>query len=258
MSQDGQCDEPTVDPAMAMAVCTFSMPAGTLFDWHTHNDHQLAWAASGVLTIRSGTEAWVLPPTRALWIPAGIRHETLSEASATMRTAYVRPDTCPISWSSCTPVIATSLVAELLDYLEDDGVESSGRTHAESLLVSMLEPAPTVSFEVRMPTEDRALQVARMLSENPAESRTLAEWGSEVGASSRTLARAFLSGTGLPFARWRTLVRLQSAMAALGSSKPVSDVAQMVGYESVSAFIAAFRRETGITPAQYFRQDRGL
>ncbi len=92
MSQDGQCDEPTVDPAMAMAVCTFPMPAGTVFDWHTHDDHQLAWAASGVLTIRSGTQAWVLPPTRALWIPAGIRHETLSEASATMRTAYVRPE----------------------------------------------------------------------------------------------------------------------------------------------------------------------
>ncbi len=26
-----------------------------------------------------------------------------------------------------------------------------------------------------------------------------------------------------------------------------------VGYESVSAFVAAFRRETGMTPARYFR-----
>ncbi|MGC2485826.1 MAG: helix-turn-helix transcriptional regulator [Acidimicrobiales bacterium] len=256
MSPDGQCDEPTVDPAMAMAVCTFPMLGGTVFDWHTHVDHQLAWAASGVLTIRSGTQAWVLPPTRALWIPAGTRHETLSEASATMRTAYVRPDSCSITWSSCTPVIATPLVADLLDYLEDDELESSQRAHAESLLVNMLEPAPTISFEVRMPTEERALQVATMLTDNPAENRTLAEWGSEVGASSRTLARAFLSGTGVSFARWRTLVRLRRAMVALGSSEPVTDVAQRVGYESASAFIAAFRRETGITPAQYFRERR--
>ena len=27
------------------------MPAGTRFDWHTHEEHQLAWAASGVLTV---------------------------------------------------------------------------------------------------------------------------------------------------------------------------------------------------------------
>ena len=94
MSQDGQrhdCVQPI--RTRRLEVCTFRMPAGTVFDWHVHEDHQLAWAASGVLTVRSGVEAWVLPPTRALWIPAGVRHETLSEGVATMRTAYVRPST---------------------------------------------------------------------------------------------------------------------------------------------------------------------
>jgi AraC-like DNA-binding protein/quercetin dioxygenase-like cupin family protein len=252
MSQDGQCDEQPMHPALDLAVCTFPMPAGTVFDWHTHEDHQLAWAASGVLMVRSGTEAWVLPPTRALWIPAGIRHETISERTTTMRTAYVRPSTCSITWPTCTPVIATPLAAELLGYLEGDDLEPARRTRAELLLVDLLEPAPTASFEVRMPSEDRAHKVAEMLSDNPADSRTLAEFGQDVGASSRTLARAFLSDTGIPFARWRALVRLRSAMEALGAREPVADVARKVGYESASAFVAAFRRETGITPAKYF------
>lgn len=169
MSQDGQrdpqCDEPTIAPTLGLAVCTFPMPAGTIFDWHSHEDHQLAWAASGVLTVRSGTEAWVLPPTRALWIPAGTRHETLSEGTATMRTAYVRPSSCSISWSTCTPVNATPLVANLLGYLEGDDLEPSRRVHAEQLLVDLLEPVPTVSFDVRMPTEDRALRVANVLTD---------------------------------------------------------------------------------------------
>src|SRR4249920_2276990 len=52
------------------------MPPGTRFDWHTHEDHQLAWAASGVLTVLTADATWVLPPTRALWIPAGLPHET--------------------------------------------------------------------------------------------------------------------------------------------------------------------------------------
>jgi AraC-like DNA-binding protein len=253
MSRDGQLDESLVDPSSVLAVCTFPMPAGTTFEWHTHGDHQLAWAPTGVLTVRSGTEAWVLPPTRALWIPAGIRHETLSESAATMRSAYVRPDACSILWFTCTPVIVTPLVGELLTFLANDNVEDLPRMRSEQLLVDLLEPVATVSFDVRMPTDDRALQVATMLSDDPADDRTLAEWGLDVGASSRTLARGFLSGTGLSFARWRTLLRLHKAMEALGSQEPVSEVARKVGYESASAFVAAFRRETGITPAKYFR-----
>jgi AraC-like DNA-binding protein len=91
-----------------------------------------------------------------------------------------------------------------------------------------------------------------MLTDNPADDRTLGEWGREVGASSRTLAREFLSDTGLPFARWRVLVRLHRAMGALASGQPVSEVARAVGYESASAFVAAFKRETGLTPTRYF------
>jgi AraC-like DNA-binding protein/mannose-6-phosphate isomerase-like protein (cupin superfamily) len=255
MSPDGQHDGHDVDRGVGLDVCTFTMPAGTVFDWHTHEDHQLAWAASGVLTVRSGDEAWVLPPTRALWIPAGVRHETLSEGVATMRTAYVRTESCSITWPTCTPVVVTPLVAELLSYLEGHDLDAAHRSHGEELLVDLLQPVPTLSFDVRMPTDDRARRVASALMDDPADDRTLAAWGDDVGASSRTLSRAFLAETGIPFARWRALVRLQCAMVALGAKAPVADVARRVGYESASAFVAAFRRETGITPARYFRDE---
>jgi AraC-like DNA-binding protein len=256
MSSDGQSDACATDATSGLDVCTFAMPAGTVFDWHVHEDHQLAWASSGVLTVRSGAEAWVLPPTRALWIPAGVRHETLSDGVATMRTAYVRPSTCAIEWTVCTPVEVSPLVAELLSHLEQSNLESTARSHAEALLVELLVPVATLSFEVRMPSDDRALRVAEMLKDNPADERTLAAWGVDVGASSRTLARSFIAETGLSFARWRALVRLQRAMEALGANESVAEVARDVGYESASAFVAAFRRETGITPARYFRNDQ--
>lgn len=95
--------------------------------------------------------------------------------------------------------------------------------------------------------------MADALAADPADGRTLAEWGREVGASARTLARAFMADTGLPFGRWRARLRLQAAIAALAAGEPVGNVARHVGYESSSAFVAAFRRETGMTPAMYFR-----
>ena len=232
------------------------MPAGHVFDWHAHPDHQLAWAASGVLTVRTSKATWVLPPTRALWIPAGLRHETLSASAATMRTAYIRPDLCPVSWPDFTPVAASPLLAELIGYLERSDLDAARREHAEAMLADLLQPVALTSIDVRMPGEERAMAVAEALAANPADSRTLAQWGMQVGASARTLARAFRAGTGLPFGRWRGLLRLQAAIAALASGEPVGNVARHVGYESDSAFVAAFRRETGLTPAAYFRAAR--
>ena len=256
MSQDGQCAPAGPDPAAVVAV-TFPMPAGLVFDWHTHSDHQLAWAASGVLTVRTAAAAWSLPPTRALWIPAGCRHETLSEGTSVMRTLYIRPDLCPISWPDCTPVAASPLLAELIGYLEHPGLGPAPRAHAEALLVDLLQPVPMTAIEVRMPATGPARRVALALAGNPADGRTLAEWGHEVGASERTLARAFVAAVGLPFGRWRALLRLQAALPALAVGEPVGNVARRVGYESVSAFVAAFRRQTGQTPARYFRGPAG-
>ena len=206
------------------------MPAGTRFDWHTHEDHQLAWAASGVLTVLTaegeGT-TWVLPTTRALWIPAGLPHQTASDGGrATMRSLYIRPDLFRVSWAEAgrpTPVAASPLLAELIGYLGEPGLDASRRAHAEAL---------------------RA---------DPADRRTLREWGREVGASERTLARAFAAETGVPFGRWRTLLRLQAALSMLAAGEPVSRVSGRVGYDTPSAFVAAFRRETGQTPGAFFK-----
>ncbi|MGA8679346.1 MAG: helix-turn-helix transcriptional regulator [Acidimicrobiales bacterium] len=253
MSQDGQSSPASAPTPSAMVVATFPMAPGTRFNWHTHRDHQLAWASSGVLTVVTGSATWVLPPTRALWIPAELPHETRASGRALMRTLYVRPELCPIAWTEPTPVAARQLLAELIAYLEDETLEPARRVRAETVLVDLLEPVAMATIHLRLPVEERARDVAQGLSENPADKRTLDEWGREVGASGRTLARAFSTDTGVPFGRWRTQLRLQAALQALASGESVSNVARLVGYDTASALVAAFRRETGLTPAMYFK-----
>ena len=249
MSHDGQ---------PAAVVVTFPMPPGFVFDWHTHENHQLAWAASGVLTVHTAETAFVLPPTRALWIPARLPHETLSAGAATMRTVYLRPAACPLTWTGCTPVVAGTLLGEMIAYLEDPTLDAERRAHGEAVLVDLLRPVAMTTIDVRMPVDDRASRVALLLAEDPADNRTLAEWGREVGASARTLARTYVAETGLPFGQWRVLLRLRAATVALAAGEPISRVARNVGYESTSAFVAAFRRHTGVTPAAFFRSGSPL
>ena len=109
------------------------------------------------------------------------------------------------------------------------------------------------AIELRMPRDPRALDVAAALVREPACRRTLGQWGREVGASERTLARAFQAETGVSFGRWRTQLRLQAALPTLAEGGSVASASDRAGYESPSAFVAAFRRETGMTPAEYFR-----
>ena len=48
------------------------------------------------------------------------------------------------------------------------------------------------------------------------------------------------------------MLRLQAALHLLADGEQVGTVARLVGYDRASAFVAAFRRETGMTPATYF------
>lgn len=235
-----------------MAAAVFPMAPGARFDWHSHDDHQLAWASTGVLTVLADARTWVLPPSRALWIPAGVRHEVRASGATTMRPLYVRPDRCSIRWTEPTVVAAGPLLAEMIAYLSAESLTAARRTRAEAVLEDLIEPVAALTVNLRMPVDDRAHAVATALLSDPADHRTLDAWGRNVGASARTLARAFLGDTGVPFGRWRSMSRLHAALPALADGQSVSAVARMVGYESPSAFVAAFRRELGTTPAEYF------
>jgi AraC-like DNA-binding protein len=229
------------------------MEPGTQFDWHTHEDDQLAWASRGVLTVITDAATWLLPRSRALWIPAGARHEVRAHGAAVMQSLYLRTEILAIDWKTPTVVRARPLLGELIEYLGDETLDSERRERAAALLVDLLEPLNVTTIEVRMPADRRALSVAEALLRHPAETQTLTSWGRQVGASGRTLERVFLSETGVPFSRWRTLARLKASLPMLASGRSISHVAPEVGYESASAFVAAFHREVGLTPTAYFR-----
>lgn len=237
----------------AIRAVTFPMAPRSRFERHAHDSHQLLWAANGVLSVVADAGTWVLPPSRALWMPAGVPHETIASERSTMKTLYLQADMCPIRWTAPRPVLATALLAALIEHLSEDSLDRRHRARAERLIFDLVEPVEVATIQLTMPTDERALEVAQALASNPADTRNLAAWGRHVGTSSRTLTRAFLADTGVPFARWRTSLRLHAAIPLLAAGEPVATVAGYVGYETPSAFIAAFRRHTGVTPGAYFR-----
>ncbi|MFD0578189.1 AraC family transcriptional regulator [Dactylosporangium darangshiense] len=234
----------------AIMVGDFTMAHGMRFAPHVHPVHQLSWATEGTVSISTGAGAWVLPSTRALWIPAGVEHAVDVSGPAVFRAVHI--DRSPHGWSAPTVVAVTSLLRELAAYLTDPALRGDARRRAEAVLLDVLRPVSAATLEVPMPADERALAVARAILADPSDARGLAAWGREAGASGRTLARAFTAETGLSFGRWRTNARLRAALFLLAAHTPVSVVSRRVGYGTPSAFIAAFRAALGVSPGAYF------
>jgi len=60
-------------------------------EWHYHDVQQLVYPSTGVLAISAAAGTWVVPPQRAMWIPAGAPHAHQAHGPVRMRTLSFSP-----------------------------------------------------------------------------------------------------------------------------------------------------------------------
>ena len=112
-----------------------------------------------------------------------------------------------------------------------------------------LQLAKNEPLIIPLPQDPRLQQVCAALMKNPADNKTLYQWGVKYGASERTFSRLFNNELGLSFRQWRQLVRFHYAFELLAKNKSIKHVATACGYLSPSAFTAAFQQYSGHTPS---------
>jgi AraC-like DNA-binding protein len=226
-------------------------------DWHYHDVQQLVYPSSGVLAISAAGGTWVVPPQRAVWIPAGVPHAHRAHGRVQMRTLAFPPDDGADPELPAGPaVLAVSpLLREVIVALTaDDGPPYTVRQRANMERVALDQLRRVGQLPVRLPAlgDDRLRAIAALLRANPADERTLAEFGLAVGASPRTLSRLFRQQAGMSFPQWRNQFRLQHALVLLADGTPVTTTALACGWSNPSAFIEAFRRAFGATPGKFY------
>lgn len=230
---------------------------GAVIPRHSHDHAQLLYASAGMMRVHTTVGTWVVPPQRAVWIPAGIEHEVSCIGHVAMRTVYVLPEAAPWLPADCRVMDVSPLTRELVlaAMTLPEGYSLKGpEARLVSVLLDQIRAAPMTRLHLPMPQDRRLHAITRGLAANPADARPLEDWARVSGASARTLSRLFLRETGMSFRLWRQQLRLHEALARLAMGEPVTRVAFAVGYESPSAFIAMFRRLLGETPGRYFEQ----
>lgn len=222
---------------------------------HEHAEAQLIYAVEGVMRVKTPHGLWVVPPSRAVWVPPFTAHSLRASTSVRLRTLYLTP----IGLSglpTCATVVGVSpLLRELiLRYTAIDGRtwDASLVDHAAALILAEIRAFEVRPISISMPNDGRLRKVCQAILDDPASARTCTEWGAVAGASARTLERLFRKEMQISFGLWRRQVRLLEALERLAEGAPVTNVALDLGYRSPSAFTVMFVRALGQLPSEIY------
>src|SRR5450830_804042 len=226
---------------------------------HHHEWPQLTFSLNGVCRLSTDDGTFIVPPSRAVWVPAGMSHSINVVDDAA-------PQQAP--WQGCVVIEVSELMRALVLGLDTHSDAQLNQVEPlrqqallqrerliQPLLCDELRQAPQIRMGVPLPPRDSGDKRLRALCEAvlraPGERATLAEWSASVGASERTVARLFREQLGLSYQQWRQQATLAYALPLLARGQPVSLVAAASGYASESAFTAMFRAAMGQPPSHF-------
>ena len=241
-----------------MASLSYDFQDRHLIPEHSHPEHQLVFASVGVMTVHTRRGIWVVPPLRAVWIPARTPHWNVMSGAVSMRTLYFLPALVHRLPRKCLVLNVSALLRELILHACKFPKLIRKRRDQRAIIeiiVDQLEAAHAVPLQLPHPADPRAMKVVQRLLDDPAEPRTLERLCADCGASKRTIERIFRLETKMTFGRWRQQLRLLHALRRLASGEKVTTAALDTGYASTSAFISMFRKQLGTTPTRYFGND---
>jgi AraC-like DNA-binding protein len=227
--------------------------------WHAHRQHQIEYAFQGTAEVETEAAHYLLPPQQAVWIPAGLAHNTTLRRVRSV-SVFFDPEMVPGVDQRARVLAAAPVIREMIAY----GVRwPIGRRTSDPVADAFFEALAQLALDwlehetpLCLPTSTDPVTAAVMAytGEHLADV-TAADVCRAAGLSERTLRRRFPAETGMTWRQYLLESRLLRAMARLAEPSPtVLDVATSVGFDSVSAFTRAFRRYCGETPSAYRRR----
>jgi len=242
------------DNSRAIVTRRFSYASGHHVQAHWHARAQFIFAVAGTMRVRTPRRAWIVPTSRALWVPPHTVHEIQMYGVVQMRSLYVDTAAGAGMPSSCVVLNVTPLLRELVvravalpaayDEEGDDGL-------LMRLLMAEMRRLSPCALDLPLPESPDLTQLCERILADLSTRRPCGIDASDMNTSTRTLYRRFLRETGITFARWKQQARLLESIRRLAEGLPVTTVAVDLGYESPSAFSAMFRRSLGIAPRAF-------
>ncbi|MGY3616927.1 AraC family transcriptional regulator [Bradyrhizobium sp. USDA 10063] len=231
---------------------------GVRLDTHMHREAQLVYAAEGTMQVTTPKGRWLVPPDRAVWVPALLEHSIDVLADIQMRTLYfelpwLKRNARGNSLGAEFVVRVSPLLHQTILSLFDRQDDHERTALLLRLVMLELDQAEDSATFIPLPQEPRCRRAANIVLANPTAQHEIETLAREVGTSARTLSRLFSSETQLSFKSWCQRARIAAAIERLSTESDVSikQIAADLGYASVPAFSHAFRQVMGKTPTEF-------
>jgi len=231
---------------------------GVRLGTHIHREAQLVYAARGMMQVTTPKGRWLVPPDRAVWVPARLEHSIDVLADIEMRTLYF--DLAWLARQDRSKSLNVEYVVRVSRLLHEailalfDGRNNPERAGilVRLALLELHEAEDSATF-IPLPHEPRCRRAADIVLANPTGAHEIETLARAVGTSARTLSRLFTAETQLSFKSWCQRARIAAAIQKLSMEANVSvkQLASDLGYASVPAFSHAFRQVTGKTPTEF-------
>lgn len=235
--------------------CATDYPVNAIIDSHSHGKHQLVYAVSGVLAVKAEAGQWIVPPNRAIWMPAGMVHSIRCIGVARMRSVFVAPSAAPHLPPRCQAVLVSPLLRELIQaasVVSYPYPDDSRDSRLMSLILDELRLLPELPLHLPQPQDARLRIICEQLQRQPDDLSTLGDWSARLGMDVKTIQRRFARETGMTFGQWRQQTRLLRALECLANGDKIVDIALGLGYDSPSAFATMFKKQFGLPPREFF------
>ncbi|WP_324741204.1 AraC family transcriptional regulator [Pseudomonas veronii] len=193
----------------------------------------------------------IFPPNFAVWIPVGASYSILYYKSVDFVQIDIKDSFCTdLPNAACTLALSPLIRAILADFLHRKvtvPVTEDDKRLAE-VFIDQVREAPRRASYLPLSDDPLVRSITDALQQNPSDRRSLAHWAQLHGRSERTMSRRFQNFLGISFNEWRQRHKLTVALTMIYEGKDVQDIAEQLGYRASSAFIAMFRKLTGVSP----------
>jgi AraC-like DNA-binding protein/quercetin dioxygenase-like cupin family protein len=231
---------------------------GVRLEPHAHREAQLVFATEGTMQVTTPKGRWLVPPDRAVWVPAQLPHAIDVLADIEMRTLYFELDwlarAAPGQERAPEFVVGVSrLLHESILALFDNRSDHERSALLVRLALLELHEAEDPTTFIPLPHEPRCRRAATIVLADPGAAHEIETLARTVGTSARTLSRLFSSETQLSFKSWCQRARVAAAIERLSMDRTLSvkQLAADLRYASVPAFSHAFRQVTGKSPTEF-------
>ena len=240
--------------AAPMASIVYDGMLSPNFDtWHQHERAQLLYCSQGSFHLEITNKEFLVPPSRAIWIPSRMQHHAYSAKRVSHRSLYF--DTVHFKHlpTQMKVIKVNPLLKELIMkacLFESNYPQNSPESRIATVITDEIIKATIEPFSLPLSKNTQLTKIKNYILDHLATKPSHIQIAEKFHIHPKTLSRLCKKETGMTLEQWVMQIKLLKAIEMLSTGATTTLTAQSLGYRNDSSFIYRFKKLTGFTPSE--------